>query len=41
MRDRLSAPPEMSSMGRVQLKGLDEPVPLYKVVVDESVAVPR
>ena len=41
MRDRLSAPPKMSSMGRVQLKGLDEPVPLYKVVVDESAAVPR
>ncbi len=41
MRDRLTAPPKMSSMGRVQLKGLDEPVPLYKVVVDESVAVAR
>jgi class 3 adenylate cyclase len=39
MRDRLSAPPEMSSTGRVHLKGLREPVPLYKVPVDKSVAV--
>ena len=41
MRDRLSTPPEMTSMGAVQLKGLDEPVPLYKVIVDESAAVAR
>ncbi len=41
MKDRLTDPPETKSMGRVQLKGLDEPVPLYKVIVDESVAVAR
>jgi adenylate cyclase len=41
MKDRLSNPPDVVSMGRVQLKGLDEPVPLYKVIVDESVAVAR
>lgn len=41
MRDRLSNPPDMVPMGPVQLKGLDEPVPLYKVIVDESVAVAR
>jgi adenylate cyclase len=41
MRDRLSDAPEMQPMGPVQLKGLDEPVPLYKVIVDESVAVAR
>jgi len=41
MRDRLSNPPEMSSMGAVALKGLDEPVPLYKVVVDPDRAEAR
>jgi adenylate cyclase len=41
MRDRLSEPPEMSSMGRVALKGLDEPVPLYKIVVDPTRAEAR
>jgi adenylate cyclase len=41
MKDRLTDPPELHPMGPVQLKGLDEPVPLYKVIVDESVAVAR
>jgi len=41
MRDRLSDPPEMEPMGRVALKGLDEPVPLYKIVVDPSRAEAR
>jgi adenylate cyclase len=41
MIDRLTTKPPMESMGAVQLKGLDEPVPLFKVVVDASVAVPR
>jgi class 3 adenylate cyclase len=41
MRDRLSNAPEMSSMGRVALKGLEEPVPLYKIVVDPSRAEAR
>lgn len=41
MRDRLTNPPEMSSMGRVALKGLEEPVPLYKVVVDPDRAEAR
>ena len=41
MRDRLTNPPEMSSMGRVALKGLDEPVPLYKIVVDPDRAEAR
>ncbi len=29
-------PPPMEAMGAVQLKGLDEPLPLYKIVVGES-----
>jgi adenylate cyclase len=41
MRDRLSNPPEMEPMGRVALKGLEEPVPLYKVVVDPERAEAR
>ncbi|HEY8215944.1 MAG TPA: adenylate/guanylate cyclase domain-containing protein [Acidimicrobiia bacterium] len=41
MRERLSNPPDMSSMGRVALKGLDEPVPLFKIVVDPSRAEAR
>jgi adenylate cyclase len=36
MRDKLTDPPEMSSMGAVALKGLDEPVPLYKIVPDPA-----
>jgi len=36
MRDCLTDPPEMSSMGAVALKGLDEPVPLYKIVPDPA-----
>jgi len=36
MIGRLTNTPEMESMGAVQLKGLEEPVPLYKVVVGES-----
>jgi adenylate cyclase len=34
MRDKLTDPPEMSSMGAVALKGLEEPVMLYKIVPD-------
>jgi adenylate cyclase len=41
MRDRLSNPPDMSSMGRVALKGLEEPVPLFKIVVDPEHAEAR
>ncbi len=41
MKDRLSDPPEMGSMGAVALKGLDDPVPLYKIVVDPSRAEAR
>ena len=41
MIERFTTKPPMESMGAVQLKGLDEPVPLFKVVVDASVAVPR
>lgn len=41
MRDRLSDAPEMGSMGAIALKGLEEPVPLYKVVVDPSRAEAR
>jgi len=33
---RLTSKPPMESMGAVQLKGLDEPVPLFKVVVGEA-----
>jgi adenylate cyclase len=36
MIERLTNVPPMESMGAVQLKGLDEPVPLFKVVVGES-----
>jgi adenylate cyclase len=41
MIERLTTKPPMESMGPVQLKGLEEPVHLFKVVVDASVAVPR
>lgn len=41
MKDRLSDAPETEFMGAVALKGLDEPVPLYKVVVDPSRAEAR
>ncbi len=41
MRDRLSSPPEMGFMGAIALKGLDAPVPLYKIVVDPSRAEAR
>jgi len=41
MIERLTNKPEMESMGAVQLKGLEEPVHLFKVVVDASVAVSR
>jgi adenylate cyclase len=41
MIERFTDKPPMESMGPVQLKGLDEPVHLFKVVVDASVAVPR
>ncbi len=41
MKDRLTDPPEMSSMGAVALKGLEEPVPLYKIVPDPSRAEAR
>ena len=37
MRDRLTTVPPMESMGRVELKGLDEPVPLFRIVVDAPV----
>jgi adenylate cyclase len=36
MIERLTDVPEMESMGAVQLKGLEDPVPLFKVVVGES-----
>ncbi|MEX0664292.1 MAG: adenylate/guanylate cyclase domain-containing protein [Acidimicrobiia bacterium] len=36
MIERLTNVPPMESMGAVQLKGLDEPVPLFKVLVGES-----
>jgi len=36
MIDRLVNVPPMESMGAVALKGLEEPVPLFKVVVGES-----
>jgi adenylate cyclase len=36
MLGRLSNPPPTESMGAVQLKGLDEPVPLVKVVVGKA-----
>jgi class 3 adenylate cyclase len=36
MIERLTNVPPMESMGAVQLKGLDEPVPLFKVVVGDS-----
>lgn len=36
MLERLTNCPPMESMGAVQLKGLEEPVPLFKVVVGES-----
>lgn len=41
MRERLADPPEMQSMGAVSLKGLDEPVQLYKIVVDPTRAEAR
>ena len=41
MIERFTTKPPMESMGAVQLKGLEQPVPLFKVVVDASVAVPR
>lgn len=36
MIERLTNVPPMESMGAVQLKGLEQPVPLFKVVVGES-----
>jgi adenylate cyclase len=36
MIERLTSVPPMESMGAVQLKGLDEPVPLFKVVVGDA-----
>ena len=41
MKERLSDAPETEFMGAIALKGLDEPVPLYKVVVDPSRAEAR
>ncbi len=38
MIERLTEVPPMESMGAVQLKGLEQPVPLFKVVVGESEA---
>jgi len=35
----LSNPPATESMGAVQLKGLEEPVPLVKVVVGKAAVV--
>ena len=36
MIERFTNVPEMESMGAVQLKGLEQPVPLFKVLVGES-----
>ena len=36
MIERLTSVPPMESMGAVQLKGLEQPVPLFKVLVGES-----
>jgi adenylate cyclase len=36
MIDKLTVQPPMESMGAVQLKGLEQPVPLFKVTVGES-----
>ena len=41
MLAKLANPPKTESMGKVALKGLDEPVALFKVVVNPETAVAR